>query len=151
MIFLFFPFFVFFTFIASSAFSTSLKIEALKRITRPSIATRLPILRVLRVLSIVSFSRNYLCRSVASVFRSSAKIRSSRIKSLLRGLRTLRDITSSTRSLNGIIGGVLSRGRSLEIRSTSSRRLEFSSSYSIVSYGVSRVERITSGSRYRTS
>jgi hypothetical protein len=133
MIFLFLPFFVFFVFVAASAFSTSLKIEALERITRPSIATRLPVLRVLRVLSIASFSRNSLRRSVASVFRSSAKIRSSRIKALLRGLRTPREITSSTRSSKGRTRGVLSRDRSLKIRGTSLRRLEFSSSSGIVS------------------
>jgi hypothetical protein len=133
IIFLFLPFFVFFAFVASSAFSTSLKIEALERITRPSIATRLPVLRVLRVLSIASFSHNSLRRSVASVFLSLAKIRSSRINALLRGLKTLREITSSTRSSNRRTRGVLSRDRSFKIRSASSRRLEFSSSSGIVS------------------
>jgi hypothetical protein len=94
---------------------------------------RLPVLRVLRVLSIASFLRNSLRRSVASIFRSLAKIRSSRINTLLRGLRTPREITFSTRSSKGIIGGVLSRDRSLKIRGTFSRRLEFSSSSGIVS------------------
>jgi hypothetical protein len=51
-----------------------------------------------------------------------------------------------TRSSKGIVGGVLSRDRSLKIRGTSSRRLEFSSSYSIVAPGVGRVERMISGS-----
>jgi hypothetical protein len=119
-------FFAFFSFTTFSTFSTSLKIESLERIMRPSIATLLPILRFLRALSNASFSRSSLYKSVTLVFLSSAKIRSSRIKALLRGLRTPREITSSTRSSKGIIGSVLSLDRSLRIRGISSRRVVLS-------------------------
>jgi hypothetical protein len=136
-----------FSFVAFSAFLTSSRIESLERITRPSTATRLPVLRVLRALSNTSFSRNVssLRSSVASVFLSSPKIRSSRIKARLRGLSTPREMTSSTRSSKGIIGGVLSLDRSLRIRGTSSRRLESSSSKGIPIEGGSSVESIISG------
>jgi hypothetical protein len=134
-----------FSFVAFSAFSTSSRIESLERITRPSTATRLPVLRVLRALSNTSFSRSSLRSSVASVFLSSPKIRSSRIKARLRGLSTPREMTSSTRSSKGIIGGVLSLDRSLRIRGTSSRRLESSSSKGIPIEGGPSVESIISG------
>lgn len=93
---------------------------------------------------IASLSRSSLRRSVASVLLSSAKIRSSRIKALLQGLSTPREMTSSTRSSKRIVGGLLSRDRSLRIRGTSSKTLESSSSKGMVALEGSSVERITS-------